>query len=319
MNRPVSEGDRLSMRNEGTTLGQKWRRWWRELPRRVRSYGPDVCGWAAGLGVFAWEARNATLGFEQLWRPGIIWAGIGAIAVAFAVVFLVHIACEDVGDSFKKEVKAEGKAEVKFWSGVGKMVLGVAAFLVLLFGIWSNLAADSIRRGNHQIETSDERTAILKNIRSLEGQVRALPLTLDTGLEADREALQNVLNIGRQWDLPKLDTSPGGDCDQDLKPYPRSLCNQATDLRSDISAAEKAIATRDALNLLLEQERAKLVDEVDSDGVEHLQEMAAMMGEGTEWKMLSNIFTLLASAILGALGAFILHIMIERGQNRKGA
>jgi len=293
-------------RNEYRTFGQKWRRWWGALPRRVRTYGTDVIGWAAVLGVFIWESRNATLGFQQLWHPGLPLAALGGVGTSLAAIFLTRLMME----SFRAG---------HFYKGCLNAALALGAACVVLLGVWSNLAADSIRRGAHQIEATGDRDAIIKQIRSLEGDLRALPETIDIGLEADRESLRKVENIGRQWDLPKLDNNPGGDCDADLKIYPRSLCNQAADLRSDISTAEKAIAKRAEIQARLDAEREKIVDQVDSEGVEHLQEMAALMGDETKWKFWGSIATLIASAILLFIAAFVNDTMMERRQRPAGA
>lgn len=290
-------------------------RWWKALPRRVRTYGPDILGWAAVIGIFSWEARNSTLGFQQMWRPGIEWAAVGGIATAFACVFLVRTMME----SFRAMGEDEKGKEGHFALALLKGGLAAGTFCVLLFGVWSNLAADNIRRGNHQIEAQADRGEVLKNIRAIEGDIRSLPPTIEVGLEADIERLANVENIGRQWDLNKLDSSPGGDCDADLKPMQRSLCNQATDLRADIKTAKDAIKLRAELVLKLDAERAKLVDEVEGEGVEHLQEMASLFGDETQWKAVGNIATLIASAILGLVAAFLADMMMERRQTKKGA
>jgi hypothetical protein len=299
----------------GNTVGQRLTRWFRALPRRVREYGPEVIGWAAVIGVFVWEARNSTLGFEQMWRPGLLWAAIGGICTSLAAIFIVRLMMERFRAMGTEEKGAEGNFALAMLYGL----LAAGAALVVLFGVWSNLAADSVRRGNHEIESAGERSEIIKGIRSLQGDLRALPETIDIGLEADRESLRKVENIGRQWELPKLDNNPGGDCDADLKPYPRSLCNQAADLRSDIDTAEKAIVKRAEIQAKLETEQAKLVDQVDSEGVEHLQEMAALFGDESQWKMVGSIATLICSAILLIIAAFLTDVMLERRQHRAGA
>jgi hypothetical protein len=298
MDRLLSDAERMSLRQEGNSVGHRLRRWVKALPRRVRTYGPEVMGWSAVIGVFIWEARNATLGFEQMWKPGL------------ARVMMEHFRAMGTNEKGR-----EGHFAMAMLTGI----LAIGTALVVLFGVWSNLAADNIRRGNHQIESADERTSIIKNIRSLEGDLRALPETIDIGLEADRISLAKVENIGRQWELPKLDSNPGGDCDADLKPYPRSLCNQADDLRADIKAAEAAIAKRTDIQTKLDAERAKIVDQVDSEGVEHLQEMAALFGDEGQWKLVGSIATLLVSAILLLVAAFLADLMLERRQTRAGA
>lgn len=313
--RLVSEGERMSGRMEGNSFRAKTMRWLKALPRRVRMYGPEVIGWGAVIGVFVWEARNSTLGFEQMWKPGLWWAALGGISTSLAAIFIVRLMMERFRAMGTDEKGREGNFALAMLYGV----LAAAASLVVLFGVWSNLAADNIRRGNHEIETADERTSIIKNIRTLEGDLRSLPETIDIGLESDRESLRKVENIGRQWDLPKLSNDAGGDCDADLKPYPRSLCNQAADLRSDITAAEKAIAKRGEIETKLSEERAKLVDKVDSEGVEHLQEMASLMGDEGQWKMVGSVATLICSAILLIIAAFLADVMLERRQHRAGA
>lgn len=309
----VSDADRLSMRQEGSSVPARLKRWWKALPRRVRTYGPEVMGWAAVIGIFLWEARNATLGFQQMWRPGILWAAVGGISASFGCVFLVRTMME----SFRAMGEDEKHKEGHFALALLKGGLAAGTFCVVLFGVWSNLAADNIRRGSHQIEAQADRGEVLKNIRAIEGDIRALPPTIEVGLEADKQRLANVESIGRQWDLPKLDSAPGGDCDADLKPTQRSLCNQATDLRADIKTAEEAIKLRAELELKLEVERAKLVDEVEGEGVEHLQEMASMFGDESQWKAVGNIATLIASAILGLVAAFLADMMMERRQQKQ--
>lgn len=314
LERVVSEGERLAVRNEARTLKQKWVRWWKNLPRRARMYGPEVIGWAGVLGVSAWEIRNATLGFQQLWHPGWLWAIIGAVGACFSTIFFTRVAME----SFRKMAEDKGR-EAAFIMGLLYAVMAVGCAAVVLLGVWSNLAADNVRRGNAQIETQGDRTAVISDIRAKEAELRALPETIDLSLQADEATLTNLLTVGKQWGVPNLDSSPGGDCDKDLKWYPRSLCNQAVDLRSSISVAKTAIEKREKIKGELDALRAQVVDDVDSEGVEHLQEMAALFGDETQWKMAGNIATLIASLILLTISAVLADTMLERRQNAKGA
>jgi len=313
MNGPVNDGDRLSARFESLTMGQKIKRWWEDLPRRVREHGPDVMGWGSVLGIFIWEATNATLGFEQLWHRGFILSMIGAVGVQVVFIWLFR----EMMEAFRHKDK-NGESDPQIAKGAFGIFLVVISGAVLLMGVWSQLAADTIRRGEHQIETKDERAAIIKNIRTLEGDLRSLPETIDIGRDGDMESLRKVENIGRQWDLPKLDNNPGGDCDGDLKPYPRSLCNQAADLRADILAANTAIAKRVEITAKLDAERAKIVDRVDSEGVEHLEQMAGLFGDKDQWELVGSLLTLFASAALLIVAAYANDRMMER-RERQGA
>jgi hypothetical protein len=311
----IDLGARSDALNKSRTWTQRMKRWFDALPRRVRAHGINVAGWSAFIAFFIWESRNTTLGFEQLWSPGIFLAIMAGVGVNFACVFLVRLMME----SFRAAVADAKSAVLHIFIGILKACLALGMFGVALIGVWSSLAADTVRREVHSVEVTDDREAIRKNIRALEAEVRALPPTLELGLEADREALRNVENIGRQWDLPKLDASAGGDCDRDLKPYPRSLCNQAAELRADIATAEAAVKTRTAIEKKLEAEKKSLADLIEGDkteGVEHLQEMSNLLDNGMDPRTIGSLITLIVSGILMLITAFLGDIMLERRQNK---
>jgi len=314
MSNGIDLGTRSDARNQSRTFSQRLKRWFENLPRRVRNHGVDIAGSAAFAAFFVWESRNTTLGFEQLWAPGILLAIIAGVGVNFACVFLVRIMME----SFRAAAEPGATNQMgHIFFGVLKACLALGMLGVALIGVWSSLAADTVRREVHSVEVTDDREAIRKNIRALEAELRALPPTLEMGLAGDLEALRNIQNIARQYQLPNLDTNPGGDCDADLKPYPRSLCNQATELRADISLAENAVKTRAALEAKLAEEKNLLITTLEGDkakGVEHLDEMAKLMNNGMDATTVGSWITLLVSGILMVITAFLGDILLERRQ-----
>lgn len=303
----AQDGQRMDMRQRERTMTQKARRFIAALPDRVRRHGIKVLSFAAWAAVFGWESRNGANGFQQEFNPGIGWAIVGALGLSATSNLSWFWAMRDM--------RLIAKSPDKVFSALGSFVVSMLATAGLLYGVWSNFAADGIRRGDESEDQKARRGSIVKDMRSLEADLRLLPQTIDLGLAADRESLKKVQNIARQWDLPKLDNNPGGDCDADLKTYPRSLCNQAADLRSDIANAESSIAKRDVINAAWAKKDAELktMDAAKVRGVEQYDQIS----ETTGWNrnLIQSIVKLALSFVFLLLGMYLFERTFQ-GQGR---
>lgn len=304
----LTDGERQDARDDARTTGQKWRRWWMRAPERVRRYGMSAFGCAVVAAVYAWEARNATLGFVQEFDPGLFWAIVGAMGASGASLLCWRWAME----SFR----AVPKSPDKIFPAVLALIMALLATAILLYGVWSNFAADGVRRDIHADEHKVERESLAKDMRALEGDIRSLPSTIEIGLEADRESLRKVQNLGRQWELPKLDNNAGGDCDTDLKPYPRSLCNQAADLRGDIATAEASITQRASLQKQLDEKRVKLDKIGPVQGTEEYDVLAQAMKQEGNKHVIQGIAKAILSLAFLLLAMFLFDRVLE-GRGKK--
>jgi len=296
-----SEADRANDRYESRTVWQKVKRWCNALPRRVRTYGPDVLGTVGVIGVMAWEWRNAALGFDQLFRPGIWWASIVGAAVCMTSLWFHRVAME------------AGRAN-KFYQALTFGVLAFATACVVWVGVWSNLAADSLNAGEHKIEQRAERETLLTQVRVLERRLLTMPEPI--GLEADRIALESLLITGKQWGLGKLEAA---DCDKTLDATRRAMCVDAGELRGDVATSEAMVAAKQQVQDDLNKANGKLATFVESSGAEHFEEMAGMFGHREQWKLVSNFVILAISIILYVAACFGNDYLAERRERKPEA
>lgn len=286
-------------RNEANTMGGRLMRWIRQLPRRVRTYGPDVVGTAGVIGVVAWEWRNASLGFEQLFQPGIVWSVLAGIAVCLLALFFHRTGMEE----FRKS---------KIWTGTLMMVLAVLTSCVVWVGVWSNLAADSLNMGEKKIEERAERAQLVARIQRLE---RSIDLMADPiGIDTDREALKYKLNVAKQWDMPDLD--PDGACSADLDYNRRAMCDEAAQIREEISLGEDMIKAKEKKREELNGLREELLGFKEHSGAEHFEEMAAIISKREDWKIISNLVILAISIILFVAAAFGNDYLAEKRERK---
>lgn len=297
----LTEAERLDDRNQHRTMGQKLKRFFMALPRRIRTYGPDVLGTAGVVGVVIWEWRNATLGFNQLFHPGLLLAIIAGGGACLMAMWFTRLAME----AFRAN---------KTFVGCLYAVLGLMTACVVWVGVWSNLAADSIRRGESKIELRDTRKDAVKDLRALQATLRGMDEP--TGLESDKISLEKTENIGRQWGMKSLSNAAGGDCDADLDNYRRGLCSKASDLRAQIKAEQAVMDERAKIEDQIAAKQELLNVEVESTGAEHFEEMASMFGNKDDWKGWSNFVIMLISVVLLIGAAFGGDILAERRERK---
>ncbi len=307
----MDDAERLSARNEGRTLGQKLRRWFDALPSRTRKYGQTVLSSAAVFAVYSWETRNGTLGFEQEFRAGIGWSLVAAMGCSLTSLLSWRWAMESFRDI--------PKDPQKIFAGGMALIIAILSTAALLFGVWSSFASEGVRRLNASTEVSDQRKAIQKDITSLENEARGIPQSVEVGLDADRLALQNTETLGRQWDLPKLDSSAGGDCDADLKPFQRTLCIKAADLRADIKTAENMIALRASLLAQASAKKDELLALNPVEGSEQYQQVSEMSGGKLNAEQAQAFGKLGLSIAFLLMAMYLFDKTWERLQTRGGA
>lgn len=287
---------------EGRTLRQRWARFTQLLPARIRTFGNDWLGWIGVLFVFVWEVRNSTLGFVRLFNPGLFLAVvIGAGATMLALYFT-------------RQAMEHGRARRTVQATTSALVALIAAMTILV-GVWSNLAVTSIELGGEAQAARANREAVAARIMSLQSELNATAEPL--GVETMRASLEKIETIGRQFNLPDLSSTKGGDCDRDLAAYPRHLCNQASDLRGQLALMDELIARRADLQRQIATEQEKLASAAQAESTAHFEQMAAVLDrDNITWETIATFVTLFLSMAFLVIAAFGFDTLMERRERR---
>jgi hypothetical protein len=257
---------------------------WRNLPAATRATF-EFIGFCLALGflgvITAWELNNSGLGWALIFSDWGSFAWVAGVAVAGWAVWSHRQSKEHGRDA--EALKDESKdREARAARGRSRkwLVSSLMCAAVTLFGVFSNLVSHAAMDADLAIEVEEDRAVIRANVRRLDREYASMPKP--SGVEYDRETLDNYIAEGVGWGLIDLDAE--GACKADLpRPRQRELCKLAGDVRADLAYASEMQAALDDKMLEIKREKDRLAAMQPVSGAKHYQRMADL------WNAFPNV------------------------------